>query len=205
MSRHHWDSQGFSTERVDSVRGGLIAVGGWVVSWGQSRSLEGRVGGAGVCRLPEGEGKSSGAAWGGGAGDGGRRPRSFLGEWPRRRHARGWCRVGTSCLGCLPGQGGPAPEFEFQSRSPGAPSSERLEKGKGVRPVVGGRRCTCGGRGQPRGGASFGWGHPGGGASSGRGRGRGILGAGPASGRDHPQLPSLASPPPPPLTCPGAG
>lgn len=70
MSRHHWDSQGFSTERVDSVRGGLIAVGEWV-SWGQSRSLDGRVGGAGVCRLPEGEGESSGAAWGGGAGDGG--------------------------------------------------------------------------------------------------------------------------------------
>ena len=30
MSRHHWDSQGFSTERVDSVRGGLIAVEGGV-------------------------------------------------------------------------------------------------------------------------------------------------------------------------------
>lgn len=40
MSRHHWDGQGFSTERVDSVRGGLTAVG-----WGMS--LEGRVGGAG--------------------------------------------------------------------------------------------------------------------------------------------------------------
>ena len=40
MSRHHWDSQGFSTERVDSVRGGLIAVGGggaraeaWRAEW----------------------------------------------------------------------------------------------------------------------------------------------------------------------------
>ena len=73
MSRHHWDGQGFSTERVDSVRGGLTAVG-----WGVS--LEDRMGGAGGLQAAGGGAHVLGRS----LGRRGRKGAEDQGEWPRR-------------------------------------------------------------------------------------------------------------------------